>query len=189
MSVSVSRRLVRDRVIREAEGYLELMLACADRWELDPAVREPVGERVLKTLMRLEPEDRCNAHVRYLQGLAHRAMERYEDAIVPLREAAEMDPENTHLWLTLGWCYKRTGRLDMAIDALNETLAVDPRQAIVHYNLACYWSLSGQSELALEHLGMALELDSDYRELAAGETDFDSIRAHPCFLELTSVIC
>ena len=189
MSVSVSRRLVRDRLIREAEGYLELMMACADRWELDPAARDPVGQRVLKTLMRLEPEERCSAHVRYLQGLACRAMERHDDAIAPLQEAAEMDPENTHVWLTLGWCYKRIGRLQLAIEALNEALVIDPRQAIVHYNLACYWSLSEQSELALEHLGIAFELDSDYRELAAQESDFDTIRDHPCFQELTSVIC
>ncbi len=189
MSVSIPRRLVRDRLIREAEGYLELTMACADRWELDPGVRDPVGERVLKTLMRLEPEDRHNAHVWYLQGLAYRAMERYDDAIIPLQDAAEVDPENTHIWLTLGWCYKRTNRLHLAIEALHEALAVDPRQAIVHYNLACYRSLSGQTELALEHLGMAFELDSDYRALAAKESDFDAIRTNPSFLELTSVIC
>jgi tetratricopeptide (TPR) repeat protein len=189
MGVSVSRRLIRDRLIREAEGSLELMMACADLWELDPAARDPIGERVLRTLLRLEPQDRRNAHVWYLQGLAYRAMERHDDAIAPLQEAAEVDPENMHVWLTLGWCYKRTGRLPLAIEALNEALAIDPRQAIVHYNLACYWSLSGQSELALEHLGIAFDLDADYRELATRESDFDPLRNDPSFLELTSVIC
>jgi tetratricopeptide (TPR) repeat protein len=189
MSVSVSRRLVRERLIREAEGYLELTMACADRWELEPTVRDAIGERILKILMRLEPEDRRNAHVWYLQGLAYRAMERHEEAIFPLQEAADVDPENTHVWLTLGWCYKRTGQLYFAIEALHEALAVDPQQAIVHYNLACYQSLSGQTKAALEHLRIALEIDADYRELATRESDFDAIRTDPGFLELTSVVC
>ena len=30
------------RVIREAEGYLELLMACPSRWDLASAVRNPV---------------------------------------------------------------------------------------------------------------------------------------------------
>jgi tetratricopeptide (TPR) repeat protein len=188
MALSMANRLFRDKTIREAEGYLELLMACADRWELEPAVRDPLGTRVLGVLMRLDTEDRRSPHVLYLQGLAYRAMERYDEAILPLREAAERRPENIHVWLTLGWCFKRTGRLQAAIESLQEALAIDPRQAILHYNVACYWSLAGHTELALEHLAIAFDLGPEYRELAADEPDFDPIRGLPSFRELTNVI-
>ena len=188
MAVSIASRLFRDRTIREAEGYLELLMACADRWELEPAVRDPLGGRALNVLMRLDPGDRRSPHVLYLQGLAYRVMERHDEAVVPLQEAAELDPKNIHVWLTLGWCFKRTGRLQAAIEALDEALAVDPSQAILHYNLACYWSLAGHAELALEHLAIALDLGPEYRDMAADEPDFDPIREHPDFRELTSVV-
>jgi Flp pilus assembly protein TadD len=189
MSVSLSRRLARDRVIREAEGYLELMLACADRWELEPAVRDRIGHRALKTLARLEPGERQRAHVLYLQGLAYRSMECYDEAVMPLQVAAAMQPNNVHIRLTLGWCYKRMGQLPLAIEALKEALAAEPREAIIHYNLACYCSLSGDLELALTHLEIAFDLDAEYRRLAEHERDFDPIRRHPSFLELTGVVC
>jgi uncharacterized Ntn-hydrolase superfamily protein len=44
------------------------------------------------------------------------------------------------------------------------------------YNLACYEALAGRREAALGHLRRSLELDASFRELAAGDTDFDSIR-------------
>ena len=124
----------------------------------------------------------------YLQGLAYRAMERHHEAIPPLRESADADPEDTHALLALAWCYKRIGRLNLAIQALQEALAVGENQAIVHYNLACYWSLAGSAEIALDHLATSLQIDPKYRELAEEERDFDAIREHPGFRELTSVI-
>ena len=98
------------------------------------------------------------------------------------------NPDNFHTWLALGWCNKRIGRLDLAIQSLEEALLVAPDQAIIHYNLACYWSLVNNSKLALRYLTQAFEIDPGFRDLVAGETDFDPIRDHPGFLELTSVI-
>jgi Flp pilus assembly protein TadD len=175
-------------LIREADGYLELVTIFADLWELPSAVRDRLAERALAAVRRLNMHDEENAYVFYLQGQALRAMERYEDAIVPLRKAAELEPDNIHTYLALGWCYKRIGWLDFAIEALEEAFSVDPRQAIIHYNLACYWSLSGNTNLALAYLASALEIDPSYKELVAKEPDFDSIREHPSFQELTSVI-
>ena len=38
----------------------------------------------------------------YLQGEALRSLERYADAIVPLRKVAELEPENVRVLLALG---------------------------------------------------------------------------------------
>jgi len=175
-------------LIREADGYLELVTIFADLWELPSTVRNRLAQRALDALRRLNKRDMEDAYVFYLQGQALRVMERYEDAIEPLREAAELEPDNIHTYLALGWCYKRIGWLDFAIEALEEAFSVDPRQAIIHYNLACYWSLSGNTNLALAYLASAFEIDPGYKELVAKEPDFDPIREHPSFQELTSVI-
>ncbi|HPM83552.1 MAG TPA: tetratricopeptide repeat protein [Candidatus Anammoximicrobium sp.] len=188
MTVSTHRRIVRDRILREAEGYLELLMAGPSKWDLRPAVRDPVAQRVLDALQRLDKSEQYSAYALYLRGLAYRAMERYHDAIPSLRQSAEQDPEDTHALLALGWCYKRIGRLNLAIGALQEALAVDDNQAIVHYNLACYWSLAGNAEIALDHLATAFQIDPKFRDLAAEESDFDAIRQHPGFRELTSVV-
>ena len=88
----------------------------------------------------------------------------------------------------MGWCYKRIGRLDRAIESLEEALTVDPGAAIIHYNLACYWSLSGSTDVALAYLGNAFDIDASFRGLVDGEVDFDPIREHPAFRELTTVV-
>ena len=177
----------RQRILREAEGYLELITAVSSQWPLAPTVRDRLAQRALDALAGLSCRSRRRAHARYLAGQALRVMERHVEAITPLEEAAELDPENIRVWLELGWCHKRSGRLDLAIQALEEALAVDSGEAIVHYNLACYWSLAGNAKLALGYLARAFELDSDYRDLVADEPDFDPIRNRPEFLALTSV--
>jgi tetratricopeptide (TPR) repeat protein len=177
----------RQQILREAEGYLELIAVVSSQWPLAPSVRDRLAQRALDALARLGRRSRRRAHARYLVGQALRVMERHVEAITPLEEAAELDPDNIHIWLELGWCHKRSGRLDLAIQALEEALTVDNREAIVHYNLACYWSLASNAKLALAYLARAFDLDADYRDLVADEPDFDPIRNHPEFLALTSV--
>jgi tetratricopeptide (TPR) repeat protein len=180
-----SRR--RELLIRQAEGYLDLVNACGDFWEPTAEIRDPLVYRALDALSRLSDRDRRKPDALYLTGQAFRAIELYRDAISPLREAALFEPENIHIWLALAWCYKRIGRLDRAIESLEEALTVDPGDAIIHYNLACYWSLAGSVDVALAYLGNAFEIDESFRDLVDGEVDFDPIREHPAFRELTSV--
>lgn len=162
-------RLIRRRKIkREAEGYLELGLP----------------RRALATLARLGDPTDFDAQGLYLWGEALRALERYDEALVPLGQAAEIEPENIHIWLALGWCYKRTGQLEQAIDALERALAAEPEEALLHYNLACYLSLAGKKRPALDHLGRAFSLDPNYRRLIDEEPDFDPLRADPEFQAL-----
>ena len=181
-------RIRRLQLLREAEGYLDLLTALSDRWPLTPAIRDRVAQRALTTLAGLEPVGCRRAAALYLQGQALRVMERYCEAIVPLDEAAQLEPENVHIWLALGWCHKRCGRLDLAIESLESALSADQTQAIIFYNLACYWSLAGNVKLAVRYLEGALEIDPDYRDLIHCEEDFDPIRNHPNFQAVVSVI-
>ena len=129
------------------------------------------------------PGGRTGADVRtlYLQGEALRSLERYADAIVPLRKVAELEPENVQVLLALGWCHKRTGRIDLAIEALETALAADNDEPLIRYNLACYHSVAGDKRHALAYLEQALALDPNYRLLIDHEPDFDPLRGDPEF--------
>jgi Flp pilus assembly protein TadD len=160
----------------QAEGYLELGLP----------------QQALQALGRLGGEtarpdvsggDAPGVDVRtlFLQGEALRSLERYVDAIVPLRKVAELEPENVQVLLALAWCHKRTGRIDLAIAALNAALAADNDEPLVRYNLACYHSVAGDKRHALAYLEQALALDPNYRLLIDHEPDFDPLRGDPEF--------
>ena len=166
--MSCRDRIRQAKIQRAAEGYLELGMP----------------RHALEMLARLGDPTGFDGHALYLWGEALRAMERYQEALVPLKQAAQLAPENAHVWFALGWCYKRTGQINLAIRSLERVLATQPAEALVHYNLACYWSLAGDKHRALECLSRALEIDPDYRRLIDDEPDFNSLRSDPQFQAL-----
>ena len=170
--MSVPHRIRRQYLVRQAEGYLELGMP----------------RHALDVLGRLDDGDSMLSQALFLKGEALRELGEFEEALEPLQTASELAPSNIHIWLSLGWCYKRTGRIDMAIESLEEALIVDGGQALIHYNLACYWSLAGNSRQAVLFLAQALDLDPNYRDLVAAESDFDAIRNDRGFQSLLSVI-
>ena len=64
---------------------------------------------------------------------------------------------------------------------LEALVAEHPDEPGPIYNLACAESRLGERDAALEHLARAIELDSTFRGVAAGDEDFDSIRDDPRF--------
>ena len=171
MTKSKEDRIRRMKLQHQAEGYLELGLP----------------QQALQALSRLGEAEQADgpkaADVRtlYLQGEALRSLERYVDAIVPLRRVAELEPENVQVLLALGWCHKRIGRIDLAIEALETALAADRDEPLIRYNLACYHSVAGDKRRALAFLEQALALDPNYRLLIEHEPDFDPLRGDPEF--------
>jgi tetratricopeptide (TPR) repeat protein len=186
--MSDPNRIRRQQILREAEGYLDLITVFGDRMPCKPDVRDSLANRVLSTLDRIDNPGGMKAHILFLRGQALRSMDRFVEAVPLLREAAEYEPQNVHIRLSLAWCYKRCRRLDLAIQALEEALEADSSLPIVHYNLACYWSLAGNVKLAVTYLSQAFDLEPDYRDHVNRESDFDPIRNHPHFLALTGVI-
>ncbi len=186
--MSIFQDIRRQQQIRAAEGYLDLIMVCADRWPLQVETRDRIARRALRELSKADASAYPSGHVRYLQGQALRVMEKHTDAIDLLIEALQMQSEDIHIHLALAWCYKRVNRLDLAIQALEQAMDVMPEEAIIHYNLACYWSLTNNVSLSVQYLKQSFALDPSYRDLVAEEVDFDSIRTHPEFLDATSVI-
>ena len=167
-----SQRIRTQRILREAEGYLELRMP----------------QQALGTLERLGESGTSRGHAKFLRGEALRTMRRFREALSPLEEAADVCPSNVHIWLALAWCYKRTGQLSLAVEAMEKAVDVQPHLPLLHYNLACYLSLSGEKRRALKSLGHALALDDQLRYKVIDEPDFDPLRRDPEFRSLTSII-
>ena len=178
----------RQQLLREAEGYLDLATALGEANRLDGNVRDRLAKRAILQIDAARSIGGDSFEAQYLEGEAYRTMELWNEAIEPLEGARERNSANIHVHLALAWCYKRVGKLDMAIEVLEEALTVEPTEAILYYNLACYWSLANNAQLACSFLSEAFDLDSNYRDLVGGEEDFNPIRHHPAFVNLTSVI-
>lgn len=157
---------------RQAEGYLELGMP----------------EQALEVLGRLGADTPLGSRGLYLSGEALRALDRYEESLVCLDQAAKLAPSDIHVWLAMGWCHKRTGRIDLAIEDLEQARDVQPSEPLIYYNLACYLSLAGESRRAIAYLSTALEMNPAFRALVDEESDFDPIRNDPDFQALTSMI-
>jgi tetratricopeptide (TPR) repeat protein len=185
-AVLTSQRIRLQQILREAEGYLELAMLFSDDFDTSVARRLAIP-LALATLDRMGEAGSMRSHALYLKGESLRALERYQEAIAPLKAAADLDPGNIHVWLALGWCYKRCGHLDLAIDALDRALEAGDGNGIVFYNLACYWSLAHNKDRALECLSQAFAINPDYRDMVDREPDFNPLRTDPDFQALTSM--
>ncbi len=170
--MNTSNRIRHQRLLREAEGYLELSLP----------------HLALGALDRIQDPGSFKGHKLWLLGEALRELARYDEGAAALEEASDLQPSNVPIYLALGWCYKRLNRLDAAIGALQRARDVASDQAIVHYNLACYYSLAHNKAASLESLTKALAIDPEYREKVNEEPDFDPLRGDADFQALTSII-
>jgi Flp pilus assembly protein TadD len=60
------------------------------------------------------------------QGLNYRQQERYLEAIVALKKAVELDPQNISGRVLLGWTQHRAGQQAPAAQTLSETFSLNP---------------------------------------------------------------
>ena len=158
---------IQRQLIEEVAGYLDLATVLTDRYPLTRETRDRIAKRALDTLGRLGEDYRQSAIGLHYEGQAYRVMERYSDAISPLRAARDADPENINVLLTLGWCYKRINRIDAAIESLEDALAIEPDEAIILYNLACCYQRLNMLE------DCASYLDGCIYNLESKVTNFD----------------
>jgi tetratricopeptide (TPR) repeat protein len=88
------------RLLRRAEGYLELQLP----------------ERALSELDSITDAEPFEPAVALLRGEALKSQERYAEALIPLKQAATTIPAplNKRAWRSLSECYRRTGREELA---------------------------------------------------------------------------
>jgi tetratricopeptide (TPR) repeat protein len=82
------------------------------------------------------------------------------------------------------WPLYESGDYEGAAAILRESLQAKPDPG-VYYNLACMEALLGHPDEAVEHLRRAID-EPRFRELAASDSDLESIRDDPRLAELLS---
>jgi mannose-6-phosphate isomerase-like protein (cupin superfamily) len=93
------------------------------------------------------------------------------------------EPSGFEIWAPISRLYE-DGEYAKAADLGRELAKANPEYAGVLYNVACCESLAGRTGDAIEHLRRAIERSERFRAFAAGDSDFDAIKAEPAFREL-----
>lgn len=164
-------RVLRDKLINAAEGYLML----------------DMPHHALESLDAIIDPERAQFASHYLRGMALRQLGDHQTALEAFDIAYEEKSDHLSLLLAMAWCYKRSDQLEKAIAMMQHAYAVSPTEPIVLYNLACYWALSGNKLQALSWLGRALRMDGELKRLISSEQDFDRLRADPDFETLVEM--
>jgi Flp pilus assembly protein TadD/mono/diheme cytochrome c family protein len=94
-------------------------------------------------------------------GAALRAMGRNQEAIGPLREAAQLNPNNVQVQNNLGAVLGSLGNFDEAIGHFREALNLRPDYFMACFNLANALRLHGDLPEATRYLQEAVELKPD----------------------------
>jgi tetratricopeptide (TPR) repeat protein len=179
--VSRRDRIRRQHLLREAEGYLELVEPSESGLEASDESRLQMARRSLETLERVPRRLPANGMVYFLKARCCVLVGELPEAIRLLRRCVRRDEENIPAWLLLSACFRNLDRLERAVETLEQALGYEPDEAHIHYDLACYLSLLQHVQLAVLHLERALDLEPKLRNRIAGDSDFDSIRSDPAF--------
>lgn len=101
---------------------------------------------------------------------------RYEEALDSCDKAISIQPDFYRAWCNRGNALFHLGRYKDAIASYDQALRINPNDSKNWYNKACFYALWGKVDEALENLQRAIELDSNCREYAKIDSDFDGIR-------------
>jgi tetratricopeptide (TPR) repeat protein len=108
----------------------------------------------------------------------------YEAAITAYDQALTIKPDYPKAFNNKGNALYALGRKEEAIAAYDQALTIKPDDARAHYNKACCYGLQKNIDLAIETLQQSITLDSERREMAQTDSDFDGIREDDRFQAL-----
>ncbi len=118
------------------------------------------------------------------RGTALYELGRKEEAIASYGKSLAVKPDLHAAWYNRGLALYELGRYGEAIESYDKALQIKPDFANAYYNKACCYGLQKKIDLAIESLQHAITLDSEHRELAKTDSDFDAIRDDDRFQSL-----
>jgi tetratricopeptide (TPR) repeat protein len=93
-----------------------------------------------------------NAEVFYNLGIAYSELSQFDEALIRLKRAVQLDPGYAHAWTGIGVAYQRMGKREQALEPMQKAVDVDPKDGYTRRNLAgLLLSLHRPAE-ALTHL-------------------------------------
>jgi len=107
-------------------------------------------------LPRSNPKE---ALVHLRQGTALVSQQRWDEAIVHLRKAIELDPKSTSAHLNLGLALSNKGQFDESIASYRRVLELEPTNSAAHNNLGVVHARKGDSDEAIACYRKAVEFN------------------------------
>ena len=96
------------------------------------------------------------------EGMAEFASHNYNQSIVRLSQAIELDPEFTLAFKGRGAAYLKLDRIEEAIADFSAVIELKPQSARAHHLRGLAYEKSGDNGKALDDFNRALELDGNY---------------------------
>jgi len=131
---------------KNAAAQLGIARLCLDANDHDLAVA------AYQKALKQNPKDLT---LLYELGMVHARAKEWDRAVVHLKAAYELAPDNKECAGTLGHCLARAGRIDEALDIFRKTVG----EAKAHFNVARMLHHVNQDELCRQHLELALRAD------------------------------
>ncbi len=119
------------------------------------------AEREFKRAIELD-SNYATAHHWYGFDLA--AVGRFDEAIIEIRKAQEIDPLSLIINASAGWVFYYARQYDQAIEQERKALEIDPNFALAHGRLAQAYEQKGMYKDAIEEYLRALTLSGENQE-------------------------
>lgn len=187
-NVSQLEKIRRQQLIRQAEGYLDLLTCLDECWPPEMEVVELISGKALHSLDRLDVRSGRRGYAAFLRGRAFQLRCDFESGVTAFTEALEYESDNMKNRLGLARCYRGLNNLVLAIETLEEGVRSQPSHVSANYCLACYWALIGNVSQSCDYLFKAIELEPEIRERIELEPDFDSVREFSEFQMAVAVV-
>jgi tetratricopeptide (TPR) repeat protein len=112
----------------------------------------------LESLTKSAP---ANATVLYNLGIAYSELGQFDEAIIRLKRAVQLDSGHAHAWVGIGNAYYRMHKPEQALQAFEKAVELNPDDGYTHRNLGGILVASKRNDESLVHLRKALKLMPD----------------------------
>jgi len=132
--------------------------------EADEKMQEGDFFRALTIYSEANYKEPNNPETLFKMGYALMQQDRDDEALEYLKEAVELDKNDTFIHQALASVYRKLGEYESARNHLNVSLALDSSNPITYYNYGNLLVDMKEYEEAKEMYEKALELDGDFKE-------------------------
>lgn len=112
--------------------------------------------------VKSEPED---AGAWYSIGYAYNELNRYDDALVAIRQSLRTNSENDDTWHSLGFAYFRLERYDDAVEAYRQAVRINPDDFQIWADLGRTYTKLKRYDDAVNAYAQALRIKPDSGEI------------------------
>jgi tetratricopeptide (TPR) repeat protein len=141
-------------------------------------------DEVIKACQNAIALDEKHSHSWNMLGNMYILQDNFEEAMPSLRRAVELKPEYGPYRTSLIGVLHRLNRKAEAQAEMERARPLMEKED--EYNRACFATICGETEEALRLLEVALQKGEISKDWARQDPDFESIREHPKFKELTA---